>query len=598
MRTSSEDAQNPENSQRRQRHSIERALLSRQPMPVYREYIDNLSGRHADNRPAYQAMLTDARAGHFSHIAIENAERFGRNDTDALIAIDELNQLGISVRFADYPDLDPVGAEDRILISLSFTLARRESMKLSERVTGGLHAKLRTGGFISKAPDGYLNCEAKTELTVKAQHGRYTRWIEQDPERAHIWRQAWELLLQDQMTLEKICEELHSRGYHLRSGKPLVQIAADGRRRYASATLSKIFHNWFYAGWVVSEKAGIPPKTVRGQWKPIVSTEDFEQGLSILQRRNRHRVHHRRHDYLLRGLLYLRSDSHSKDIRLTGSTSNPNRADGGTPYYCISSTNVNIRCKVVDEQITQMLAGIVVDEALVPAIRASYTQDLTQKLGHNEPSEHERMEKALKAIDSEEARTLRLYASGKISEVVWNNMWAEWQDRRHILQSSLKNLSHEPEMHIRNLDDALHIITKLRMLYTMAECTEQKALLRYIVSRITVDPEGKIVDVKLHAPFAWLSQISNEIEEQACNEERNTSRQDRKKASTMAGRCSGNANLGGPNELPARLATLPRACGAGRPDHFTHAPLTTLWRIPIRPTSIDLSGKRRGLLAA
>ena len=72
----------------------------------------------------------------------------------------------------------------------------------------------------------------------------------------------------------------------------------------------------------------------------------------------------------------------------------------------------------------------------------------------------------------------------------------------------------------------------------MAERTEQKALLRYIISRITVDPGGKIVNVKLHAPFAWLSQISNEIEEQACNEERNASQQEKQKASTMAGRCS------------------------------------------------------------
>ena len=560
MRTSSEDVQNPENSQRRQRHSIERALLSRQPMPLYREYIDNLSGRYADNRPAYQAMLIDARAGHFSHIAIENAERFGRNDTDALIAIDELNQLGISVRFADYPDLDPVGAEDRILISLSFTLARRESMKLSERVKGGLHAKLRSGGSVGKAPDGYLNCEEKTELVHKSGNGKYTRWVEQDPERAHIWRQAWELLLQDQMTLAQICEELHSRGYYLRSGKQFVHISENGKRVVASNILSKIFHNWFYAGWVISEKAGIPPKTVRGQWKPIVSTEDFERGLSILQRRNSHRVHHRRHDYLLQGLLYLRSDSHNKDVRLTGSTSNSGRAGGGTAYYCITRSGTNILCSIVDEQVSQILTSITVNEKWLPAIRASYAQDLTHKLGHNEPSEREKMEKALKAIDSEEARTLRLYASGNISEVVWNNMWAEWQDRRRILQSSLKNLSHEPEMHIRNLDDALQIITKLRMLYTMAERTEQKALLRYIVSRITVDPEGQIVDVKLHAPFAYLSQISNEIEEQACNEKRNPSQQEKQKASTMAGLCSGYVASSTPYETRTRVFALRGRC--------------------------------------
>lgn len=162
LRTSSEEAQNPENSQRRQRHSIERSLFERNNLPVINEYIDNLSGRYANNRPDYQRMLEDARAGLFSHVAVENAERFGRNDTEALVAIDELHRLGIAVRFADYPDLDPIDPDDRILVSLSFTLARRESFKLGQRVTGGLHAKLRSGGFVGAPPDGYINKEMRT----------------------------------------------------------------------------------------------------------------------------------------------------------------------------------------------------------------------------------------------------------------------------------------------------------------------------------------------------------------------------------------------------------------------------------------------------
>ena len=79
------------------------------------------------------------------------------------VAIDALHELGVAVRFADYPDLDPIDPDDRILVSLSFTLARRESIKLGQRVTGGLHAKLRSGGFVGKAPDGYINCEEKSE---------------------------------------------------------------------------------------------------------------------------------------------------------------------------------------------------------------------------------------------------------------------------------------------------------------------------------------------------------------------------------------------------------------------------------------------------
>jgi hypothetical protein len=36
------------------------------------------------------------------------------------------------------------------------------------------------------------------------------RWVEQDPECAPIWRLAWDLLLEDKLTLEEICEKLHA----------------------------------------------------------------------------------------------------------------------------------------------------------------------------------------------------------------------------------------------------------------------------------------------------------------------------------------------------------------------------------------------------
>jgi DNA invertase Pin-like site-specific DNA recombinase len=492
LRTSSEEAQNPENSQRRQRHAIAHSLFERSPLPVFNEYIDNLSGRYADNRPGYQKMLEDARAGCFSHVAVENAERFGRNDTEALVAIDELHELGVAVRFSDYPDLDPIDPDDRILVSLSFTLARRESIKLGQRVTGGLHAKLRIGGFVGVAPDGYINCEQKTETAVKTEHGKYMRWIEQDPERRHIWRLAWDLLLADRMTLDEICEELHRRGYYYRSGRPFVQVNTNGKRKANKNTLSDIFHNWFYAGWVVSDKAGIAPKTVRGQWQPIISTEEFEQGLDILARRNRHRVVKRKHDYLLKGIIFIEIPGGRKIVKLTGSTSNTHRPGGGTPYYCVPSSDINILCSTIDQQIPVELMRIQVDPDLIPLIRASYTDELARKLGHLRPSERDELQAALRSVDVEEARMARLFASGKITERVWDNLWAEWQDRRRTIQMNLEALQQKREYHIANLDAALTIIAKVGILYNKLERSDQKELLRQMIERVVVNPEGMI----------------------------------------------------------------------------------------------------------
>ena len=63
--------------------------------------------------------------------------------------------------------------------------------------------------------------------------------IELDPERAAIWREAWELLLTGDYSLQAICKELHKRGYTRQSGKPWVMVDSEtGRVSYATSHLS------------------------------------------------------------------------------------------------------------------------------------------------------------------------------------------------------------------------------------------------------------------------------------------------------------------------------------------------------------------------
>jgi DNA invertase Pin-like site-specific DNA recombinase len=510
LRTSSDENQKPELSRARQRFAIEKNVLERSGLPLIEEYVDVLTGKSPD-RKGYQRLLADARAGKFSHVIVERADRFGRNDTEALRAIDELHEFGVAVRFANQPDLDPMDPDDRVLVALSFTLARRESSLLGIRVKGGLRAKRESGGYIGQAPDGYINVEARTTHEEKKLYGRTAHWIELDPERAPIWRTAWDLLLEDRLTLDEIAETLHTKGYLHRTGRPFVEVSANGKRKHNISTLSNTFHNWTYAGWVVSLKNNIPPKTIRGNWEPLVTTEEFERGLEILARRSQNRDARRRQDYLLKGMIFYSKSESSSFVRLTGSTSNAGRTNGGTPYYRVANAGgVSFLCRDVDEQIPLELMRIQVDPDLIPLIRASYTHDLAQKLGHLKPDEKFRLEAALKAVDDEEARMARLFASGKITDAVWDNLWAEWQDRRYKLRQSLETVQQEQEFHINNLDTALGIIAKIGVLYNSLERSDQKELLRQVVERVIVNAEG-IVKLELRTPFAYLKDLTDEI---------------------------------------------------------------------------------------
>jgi DNA invertase Pin-like site-specific DNA recombinase len=507
LRTSDEEAQNPEASQARQRYIINKSVLDRSDLPVIDEYKDVLTGRNPQ-RVDYQRMLQDARIGKFSHVVVERADRFGRNDTEALRAIDELDEFGVSVRFANQPDLNPMDADDRIIVALSFTLARRESILSGLRIRGAAETKRAGGGFVGRVPDGFISVE--DEAPGRKSYAKKSHHIEQDPERAKIWRLAWDLLLGDKLTLEEIAEELHIRGYHYCSGRPFVEVKSNGKRKAHYNTMSYIFHNWIYAGWIVNVEENILPKTLRGNWEPIVTTEEFEKGLAILERRQSHRVVRRRHDYLLKGLIYVASPGEESLHKLTGSTSNASRAGGGTAYYCVPRSDINLPCSDIDAQIPMEMMRIQVNPDLLPAIRSCYTQDIAQKLGHLRPDERTELEAALKSIDEEEARMARLFAAGKITEAIWDNLWAEWQDRRRTLRSNLESMGVQQDYHVNNLDVALKIIAKVGLLYNSLERSDQKELLRLMVEKVVVDLEGK-VRLELRPPFAYLHELSERV---------------------------------------------------------------------------------------
>ena len=530
LRTSDEEAQNPEASQARQRYIINKSILDYSDKPVIEEYKDVLTGKNP-LRTDYQRLLQDARLGKFSHVVVERADRFGRNDTEALRAIDELNEFGVAVRFASQPTLDPMDADDRIIVTLQFSLARRESILSGLRIKGAAETKLANGGYVGRVPDGYISVE--DEMPGRKAYAKKSHHIEPDPERAKIWRLAWDLLLTDRMTLVDICEELHARGYHYRSGRSFVEILPSGKRRHNYNTLSDIFHKWVYAGWVVDDSFTIAPKTLRGNWEPIVSTEEFEHGLTILAHRIKHRVPKRKHDYLLKGLIYLQRPGDKKLRKLTCSTPNTGRSGGGTAYYCVQRSAFHFMCTDVDPQIPRELMKIQVNPKLLPAIREAYSSDVAQSLRRLRPNERAEIEADLRQIDEEEVRAARLFAGGKITELVWDFLWMEWQDRRRTLRANLEVLAVQHDHHVSNLDAALRIIAQVGLLYNGLERSEQKELLRLMVEKVVVNQKGK-VRLELRAPFAYLHKISRQIRSKDAAGQRKT----KTSPNSSAGLCS------------------------------------------------------------
>lgn len=510
LRTSDEDAQAPERSQGYQHRCIENMLIAPSGLPLIDTYADTMSGK-ITGRADYQRLLADARLGKFSHMGVYHVDRFGRKDVELLTAVSEILDIGITIRFAFSPSLHPETPEGRMMLTMLMGYAHHESSRTSERTTNGMKEKLHVGDWAWLAPDGYKNeATKKRELDAieRRKHAKEKHWVAVNPERFKIWREAWDLLLTDQYTLAAICEILHSRGYTRQQGEPFVEVTPDGKRKPGAKFLSYAFHNWFYAGWLVVDNdwETVPPKTRRGNWQPLVTTEEFERGLSILAKRNRNRQHKARNFYLLQQLLFVAGMDGTPE-KLTCSTSNTRRKSGGTAYYRMKSLEKDIPCAMIDDQIHRWMQNIHVADDYLSAIRDAYRADVTALLHTPKEFEKARLEAILKKNKDEEMTLMRFSQADLLSEENLMQRFAELRDQRLSVQAQLQLLTCESEAQIASLDDALTFIAKAGILYTGLTPAGQQDLLRLMVEQIMVSPEGQITHVKLHAPFGYLARL-------------------------------------------------------------------------------------------
>src|SRR6266498_3566785 len=110
----------------------------------------DLSGRRgAKVRPAFERMLSAARAGDLDLIIVPKLSRFGRSVSHVTTVLEELEELGVAVRFLDL-DVDTSTSTGRLIRNIMASLAD----------------VARQGRPIGRPPYGYRR-KGKTFVIVK-----------------------------------------------------------------------------------------------------------------------------------------------------------------------------------------------------------------------------------------------------------------------------------------------------------------------------------------------------------------------------------------------------------------------------------------------
>ena len=122
---------------------------------VIREYIDRaVSGRHAENREQFQAMIKDASKREFEAVIVYKLDRFARNKEDSVKYKSILRKFGVRVISAT--QMIPDVPEGVIFEALLEGYDEYYSLELAQKVLRTFKIKRREGKFLGgRIPYGY-----------------------------------------------------------------------------------------------------------------------------------------------------------------------------------------------------------------------------------------------------------------------------------------------------------------------------------------------------------------------------------------------------------------------------------------------------------
>ena len=194
---------------------------------IYSDY--GISGTTIQ-RPAFQRMLEDCRAGKIDLVVTKSVTRFARNTVILLQTIRELKALGIDCYF-EKEDMHSISPDGELLVTLLAMYAEEEARSASENQIWRVRKRFEQGQPWVGHMLGYRLVDGKMTII---------------PEEAEVVKQIYQLYLSG-MGKAKIAKALEMQGVTPPQGK-----------HWAAASIHDILRNEKYIGNMLLQKSYVP----------------------------------------------------------------------------------------------------------------------------------------------------------------------------------------------------------------------------------------------------------------------------------------------------------------------------------------------------
>lgn len=460
-------------------------------------------------RPGFERLMADARAGKVNCIVVKDLSRLGRNYIETGNLIENIFPF-LHIRFVSVTDgFDTItgGGMEDMVVSIKNLVNEVYAKDISRKIISAFRTKQRNGEYIGLvAPYGYLKSkDDKNKFVV-------------DEAAAPVVRRIFRMYA-DGYSMDKIMRVLDGEGIDCpRKYRHRIGVTKSDRykdSRWGRSAVKTILTNRAYVGDMVQGKVkqelcnGVPMQyTDKAEWivventhEPIVSRELFSQAQELLaqrqkmqkERRERSRAKDNKEENHLKG--YIRCGCCGKTFNLSQTM----RGDKMTRvYYCRGYQTLRTAVCTNKWRPDKAETEALVLEEIKGCIRRMLQEGLPKQEedgadGKAEKREIRRIERELSSIAGKLADLYQDTADGILDDADYLLMRNEFSARKVKLEAERERLLRAAKER-QGKPKGTEVLTELEKCLSAKELS--RSMVERFVEKVTVH-EGRKIEVSL-----------------------------------------------------------------------------------------------------
>lgn len=460
-----------------------REYCQRKEFMVKKEFRIAETASKTQERKIFTELLQYLRKEKITHLTVEKTDRLTRNLKDA-VAVDDWLQDNETRNLHSVKESLVIHknskSDVKFMWNIHLAVAKKYTDNLREETMKGWAEKLAQGWMPAPPPPGYMTV-LKDGKKIHVP----------DPDTARKVKKIFKLYLEDDNSVQSICDEMEKVGLKTRKGRP-----------FTKSNTHRMLKNPFYIGKILFDN-----KEYVGAQEPIISEDLFERVQAKLDNKSPHKK--RVHNYPLKGVMTCKyCEKLITWWQVKG-------------YHYGSCQKSMEACKKkkyvrednVQEQIQECLDNLVnpspeIMELLIDMINNEYETEDNSKQDKRESTQRE--------IDRYKHMDDMLYddkLSGEISRERYAQKHEEFESRINELQSQLLGLEDAQELPKDEIITTIQLSQEAGSIYSQIEDVQEKRniITQLFDSMIVNDDSVSVVYTDFVKLIAQMSAEMREI---------------------------------------------------------------------------------------